>query len=165
MVTDNFLDEYDPTIEDSYRKSVDMYGTKVLLDILDTAGPDEFNFGGDRYAWLRDLVVLVYSITSRDSFDSAKIEREKMVRFKDDYAGFFIILVGNKIDLKDQRQVSYDEGYEYAKECGIPFIESSAKTRENIDQIFEVLLMTKFGIFKALEEDDLAHTQCNCILL
>ena len=49
MVTDDFLDEYDPTIEDSYRKQVQIDGKPALLDILDTAGQEEFSSIQDQW--------------------------------------------------------------------------------------------------------------------
>ena len=52
LVTDNFLDEYDPTIEDSYRKQVMIDDETALLDILDTAGQEEFSSMQDQ--WMRD---------------------------------------------------------------------------------------------------------------
>eukprot|EP00490_Sorites_sp_Unknown_P002761 CAMPEP_0114656540 /NCGR_PEP_ID=MMETSP0191-20121206/12498_1 /TAXON_ID=126664 /ORGANISM="Sorites sp." /LENGTH=98 /DNA_ID=CAMNT_0001873961 /DNA_START=92 /DNA_END=384 /DNA_ORIENTATION=+ len=65
LVTDNFLDEYDPTIEDSYRKQVMIDDKPALLDILDTAGQEEFSSMQDQ--WMREGkgFLLVYSITSR----------------------------------------------------------------------------------------------------
>ena len=78
---------------------------------------------------------MVYSITSRSSFDdilgfAAKVKRAKDVDFVP------MVLMGNKCDLEDAREVSTDEGKELAKSLGIPFLESSAKTRINIDEAF-----------------------------
>jgi len=69
LVTDNFLEEYDPTIEDSYRKSVIIDDQNALLDILDTAGQEEFSSMQDQ--WMREGkgFLLVYTITSRATFD------------------------------------------------------------------------------------------------
>eukprot|EP01084_Bolivina_argentea_P056829 103936_1 len=69
LVTDNFLDEYDPTIEDSYRKQVEIDNRPALLDILDTAGQEEFSSMQDQ--WMREGkgFLLVYSITSTATFD------------------------------------------------------------------------------------------------
>merc|ERR1712113_830636 len=83
LVTDNFLDEYDPTIEDSYRKQVSIDGKPALLDILDTAGQEEFSSMQDQ--WMREGkgFLLVYSIVSRQSFDEVSMLRDKILRTKD----------------------------------------------------------------------------------
>ena len=92
-----------------------MYGAPAKLDILDTYGQQEFRTLRS-YHWSRDLVVLVYSITSRDSFETAKLERERLMRIKEDVPGFCMILVGNKLDLDDSREISFEEGFMCAEE-------------------------------------------------
>ena len=84
LVTNNFLEEYDPTIEDSYRKSVVIDEKACLLDILDTAGQEEFSSMQDQ--WMREgqAFLVVYSITSRTTFDEAIIMREKILRCKEE---------------------------------------------------------------------------------
>ena len=156
-------EEYDPTIEDSYQKSVNMYGTKILLDILDTAGQQNFTALRDAYRREYYLFILVYSITSRDSFEIAQQFRENVVRRKEDCVQpYHMILVGNKVDLNDCREISFEEGFILAEEWGIPFIECSAKTGENIEEIFKLLLMFKFNCF---EEKSFSQTGCHCALL
>ncbi|GLD94536.1 hypothetical protein PINS_up003147 [Pythium insidiosum] len=68
LVTDNFLEDYDPTIEDSYRKLSTIDGDQVVLDILDTAGQEEYTSMQDQ--WMREGngFLLVYSVTSQSSF-------------------------------------------------------------------------------------------------
>ena len=75
LVTDNFLTEYDPTIEDSYRKQVVIDQKTALLDILDTAGQEEYSSMQDQ--WMREGkgFLLVYSITSRSTFDETTVGR------------------------------------------------------------------------------------------
>merc|ERR1711879_576935 len=83
LVTNNFLDEYDPTIEDSYRKQLIIDERTALLDILDTAGQEEFSSMQDQ--WMRDGrgFLLVYSITDQNSFDEAMQLYDKILRCKD----------------------------------------------------------------------------------
>ena len=102
LVTDNFLDEYDPTIEDSYRKQVDIDGEAALLDILDTAGQEEFSSMQDQ--WMREGkgFLLVYTITSSQTLDECIILRQKILRAKDS-ENVPMVLAGNKCDLKDDR--------------------------------------------------------------
>lgn len=82
-MTDNFLDEYDPTIEDSYRKQVMIDDETALLDILDTAGQEEFSSMQDQ--WMRDGkgFLLVYNIISRPTFDEIHVLYDKILRTKD----------------------------------------------------------------------------------
>eukprot|EP01083_Nonionella_stella_P025233 69519_1 len=137
LVTNNFLEEYDPTIEDSYRKSVVIDETACLLDILDTAGQEEFSSMQDQ--WMREgqAFLVVYSITSRTTFDEAIIMREKILRCKEEESPP-IVLVGNKCDLEDQRQVQQNEGTELAKDWGdnSKFYETSAKEKINHEECF-----------------------------
>ena len=164
-VMDDFFEEYDPTLEDSYRRYADMYGTIMIWDILDTAGQEEYT--SLQSHWLREInmVILVYSIISRDSFEEAQRIRGNIMRYTEEDERFRMILVGNKVDLKDSRQISFEEGFALAQKWRVPFIESSAKTGENIDEIFKLLLMHKLDVLKAIEEETLDQTRCNCILL
>lgn len=147
LVTDNFLDEYDPTIEDSYRKQVMIDDETALLDILDTAGQEEFSSMQDQ--WMRDGkgFLLVYNITSRPTFDEISKLYDKILRTKD-ATKVPIVVVGNKCDLKDERQVEYNEGFDLAKQWGVPFFETSAKIKLNNEACFfelvrEIRRMTK----------------------
>jgi len=135
LVTDNFLDEYDPTIEDSYRKQVMIDDESALLDILDTAGQEEFSSMQDQ--WMRDGkgFLLVYNITSRPTFEEVSNLHEKILRTKDTDK-VPIVLVGNKCDLGPERQVPNEEGQKLANEWGCPFFETSAKKKINHDECF-----------------------------
>uniref|UniRef100_M4BHB5 Uncharacterized protein n=2 Tax=Peronosporaceae TaxID=4777 RepID=M4BHB5_HYAAE len=128
LVTDNFLEDYDPTIEDSYRKQTTIDSSPALLDILDTAGQEEYTSMQDQ--WMREGkgFLLVYSITSRSSFDDIVAFKDKILRAKD-VDNVPIVLVGNKCDLEVQRQVVVDEGRSLARRWGCAFMETSAKER------------------------------------
>merc|ERR1719145_541323 len=83
LVTDNFLDEYDPTIEDSYRKQVSIDGKPALLDILDTAGQEEYAALQDQWIREGDGFLIVYAINSAESFDEAEVMHDKISRIRD----------------------------------------------------------------------------------
>jgi GTPase KRas protein len=112
----------------------------VVLDILDTAGPEEYWSFRDQWITRREAFMVVYSVTDRSSFEAVNtffelIKRVKELKETDQMLP--IALIGNKIDLTDERVVSYEEGRNFAKDCGFPiFMECSTKTNENIDQIF-----------------------------
>ena len=79
--------------------------------------------------------LLVYSISSRQSFEEIMTFQQQILRVKDkDY--FPIIVVGNKCDLESERQVTKQEGESLARSFGCKFIETSAKSRINVDNAF-----------------------------
>ena len=135
FIQSHFIDEYDPTIEDSYRKQVGVDGEVVVLDILDTAGQEEYSAMRDQYMRTGQGFLVVYSVTSRSSFDEVVSFREQMCRVKD-ADDVPMVLVGNKCDLMGERQVTTAEGMDLAKSFGCPFLETSAKHRINVDEAF-----------------------------
>eukprot|EP01115_Flamella_aegyptia_P001911 TRINITY_DN131_c0_g1_i1.p1 TRINITY_DN131_c0_g1~~TRINITY_DN131_c0_g1_i1.p1 ORF type:complete len:209 (-),score=61.90 TRINITY_DN131_c0_g1_i1:87-674(-) len=135
LCSNHFVEEYDPTIEDSYRKQVVIDGDTCLLEILDTAGQEEFTALRDQ--WIRDCegFVIIYSITSRTSFEQVSVFKEQVMRVKD-ADKLPIMLVGNKCDLEDKREVEPKEGEDLSKAIGCHFKEASAKTRINVEEAF-----------------------------
>ncbi|KAI9754461.1 MAG: tyrosine/serine/threonine protein phosphatase pps1 [Chaenotheca gracillima] len=135
LIQSHFVDEYDPTIEDSYRKQCVIDDEVALLDVLDTAGQEEYSAMREQYMRTGEGFLLVYSITSRQSFEEIMTFQQQILRVKDkDY--FPIIVVGNKCDLDGERQVAKQEGEAVARQFGCKFIETSAKSRINVDNAF-----------------------------
>ncbi|OAL45111.1 ras-domain-containing protein [Pyrenochaeta sp. DS3sAY3a] len=155
LCLNHFVETYDPTIEDSYRKQVQIDGQSCMLEVLDTAGQEEYIALRDQ--WIRDGegFVLVYSISSRSSF--ARIQRfhSQIQRVKETamagsptYPGspmsaslpIFgqapVMLVGNKCDRVTEREVSTQEGQALAKDLGCDFVEASAKNCVNVEKAF-----------------------------
>ena len=120
---------------DSYRKQVEIDNEVALLDVLDTAGQEEYSAMREQYMRTGEGFLLVYSITSRQSFDEIRVFEQQILRVKDK-DNFPMIMVGNKCDLESERQVSSEEGYRLAQSFGCPFIETSAKARTNVDKSF-----------------------------
>lgn len=135
LCSHHFVEEYDPTIEDSYRKQVVIDDKPALLEILDTAGQEEFTALRDQ--WIRDSegFVIAYSITSKTSFDLCKNIHSQILRVKDGEENV-ISLIGNKRDLEHKREVSIEDGQNLARLLSTQFHETSAKTRLNIDESF-----------------------------
>ncbi|CAI4783506.1 CDG_1a_G0050190.mRNA.1.CDS.1 [Saccharomyces cerevisiae] len=134
-----FVDEYDPTIEDSYRKQVVIDDKVSILDILDTAGQEEYSAMREQYMRTGEGFLLVYSVTSRNSFDELLSYYQQIQRVKDsDYIP--VVVVGNKLDLENERQVSYEDGLRLAKQLNAPFLETSAKQAINVDEAFYSLI-------------------------
>jgi GTPase KRas len=166
---------------DSYRKQCVIDDEVALLDVLDTAGQEEYSAMREQYMLTGEGFLLVYSITSRQSFEEIMIFQQQILRVKDkDY--FPIIVVGNKCDLESERQVSTEgwssfsllppslypslssptsislflplistsissrypklttskktEGRNLARQLKCKFIETSAKSRINVDDAF-----------------------------
>ncbi|KAF0546089.1 ras-domain-containing protein [Gigaspora margarita] len=133
FIQEYFVDEYDPTIEDSYRKQCVIDDEVALLDVLDTNG--EYFAMQEQYMRTGDGFLLVYSITSRNSFDEISTFHQQILRVKDkDY--FPVIVVANNCHLEMERQVSEQEGRELAKQFNCKFIETSAKQRINVNEAF-----------------------------
>ncbi|KAJ3434784.1 ras-like protein rasu-related [Anaeramoeba flamelloides] len=135
-----FVEDYDPTIEDSYQKQLKVKEKVYMLDILDTVfGELDWGFRA-RYIKETDILVLLYSITSKSSFQFLKDEEfMDIMRGIGEEKEYSIIVVGNKKDLENERQVTTKEGEEFAEEIGAYFVESSAKT-DDLEPLFEKIV-------------------------
>jgi small GTP-binding protein len=131
-----FVERYDPTIEDSYRKQVEIDGQHCMLEILDTAGTEQFTAMRDLYMKNGQGFVLAYSITAQSTFNDLHEIREQILKVKDT-EDVPIILVGNKCDLEEEREVGRDQGALLARSWGnCSFLETSAKAKVNVNEIF-----------------------------
>ena len=138
LCSSHFVEQYDPTIEDCYRKATSIDNTPAFLEILDTAGQEEFTALRDQ--WIRDSegFVLVYSITDRQGFEQIEAIKESIDRVKEGEVGelFPISVAGNKADLEDARVVRREEGERLAGRVGGAFFETSAKEKTNLEECF-----------------------------
>jgi Ras-related protein Ral-A len=132
---DEFVEDYEPTKADSYRKKVVLDGEEVQIDILDTAGQEDYAAIRDNYFRSGEGFLCVFSITEDESFQATQEFREQILRVKGDETIPFI-LVGNKSDLTDRRAVSLANARAQAEDWKVPYVETSAKTRENVDKVF-----------------------------
>lgn len=130
FITNNFIEDYDATIEDSYRKMFNVDDEICNLEILDTAGQDEYKPLVNGWIRSSDGFILVYDVTSRQTFEEVKDFYENVVQTKDT-TKFPLVLVGNKCDLIDRKKVDTEEGKKLANKWGCPFIEVSAKDKIN----------------------------------
>lgn len=131
-----FVEKYDPTIEDSYRKQVEVDAQQCMLEILDTAGTEQFTAMRDLYMKNGQGFALVYSITAQSTFNDLQDLREQILRVKDT-DDVPMILVGNKCDLEDERVVGKEQGQNLARQWNnCAFLESSAKSKINVNEIF-----------------------------
>ncbi|XP_027017281.1 ras-related protein Rap-2b [Tachysurus fulvidraco] len=135
FVTGSFIEKYDPTIEDFYRKEIEVDSSPSVLEILDTAGTEQFASMRDLYIKNGQGFILVYSLVNQQSFQDIKPMRDQIIRVKR-YERVPMILVGNKVDLEGEREVSSVEGKALAEEWNCPFMETSAKNKGSVDELF-----------------------------
>jgi len=132
---------------------VEVMGKKIKLQIWDTAGQERFRAVTRSYYRGAAGALLVYDITRRITYnhltswltDARNLTNPNTV----------IMLIGNKKDLEAQRDVTYEEAAQFAKENGLIFIESSAKTGENVEEAF---LKTAKLIFQSVQEGNVDLT-------
>ncbi|QCD85288.1 Ras-related protein Rab-5A [Vigna unguiculata] len=106
----------------------------VKFDIWDTAGQERYHSLAPMYYRGAAAAIVVYDITSMDSFVRAKKWVREVQRQANSSLTMF--LVANKADLEGDRKVSNEEGEEYARESGLSFLETSAKTAQNVNELF-----------------------------
>ena len=121
------------------------------MTIWDTAGQERFQFVSKMYYRMADGFTLVYDITDRASFDDLKYWINEIEQKANNCK---VILLGNKWDLEDKRQVAFDEGEAFAKEYGMEFFETSAKENININKVHEVLVKS---ILEDMKEPIISH--------
>lgn len=134
-VYSTFKSDYQLTIGVEFgEKTVEIKGKIYKIQIWDTAGNEQFRSITRTYYKNSVCAIVVYDISRRETFDNVinwiedcKLNSPKSV---------FIILVGNKSDLEEDRQVTTEEGEEFANRYGIRFFETSAKNSININEVF-----------------------------
>jgi len=142
FVTNDFVTDYDPTIEDTWIKHVTCDGAVSKVEMLDTAGSELFSESNFE-SWVEDAdtFILVYDITSAPTFNELEKIHKNILTYKECQNDTYpIIVVGNKKDLEANRQVKNEQGENKAKEWECKFLETSAKTRENVDQMIHTCI-------------------------
>ena len=135
FINNKFPTEHDTTIEDSYSIPAKIDDIQCQLEILDTAGQDDYQTMLDTWINSADGFILVYSIDNKESFESTKTRYDRIIRLKEGQK-VSIIVVGNKCDLEDKRQVSKEEVEKYCNEMNISFLEASALNTINVKESF-----------------------------
>ena len=140
---DTWVEKYDPTIEDQYTKTVELdtgSGMRAVpLEILDTAGQDEYSPLRETFMHTGDGFLLVYSITDDDTYEALESIHQQILRVHQNPA-VPMLVIGNKSDLEDDRAVQSSEGQQLAKKFNAQFMEISAKKNEGVNEAFETLL-------------------------
>ena len=152
--------EHDATIEDRYKSNLNIEGTNYEVEILDTAGEEDYQNMQDMWISFGEGFLLVFAINDKESFNLIKSKRDRILRGKHGVK-YPILLVGNKADLENERQVNYSEAKEMADKWGIEYIETSAKTNFNCKEAFEMLAQKI--VQKKGKNSGKSRTCCNII--
>ena len=137
-VKDSFVEGCKPTAGiDFCSKIISLNNKKINLQLYDTSGQKRFSTIVQTYYKGATLIVFVYAIDNKDSFDNIPKWVEE-VKIQNENAKF--LLVGNKLDLEEERDVSTEDAKKYAEENNIGFIEVSAKTGDGIKDMFEYII-------------------------
>ena len=141
-----------PTIGSvEFHKEITLNEKKFSLRIDDTAGQEVFDSITSSFIRDADGVLLIFDVTDRDSFNNGIPRMKKLLdRYLDD--GASIILVGNKVDAGDEREVTRKQAEALAANLGVRYFETSAKTGQNIQKVFEELANE---IYNALDLSDI----------
>jgi len=139
FVENQFVDAYDPTIENTFQKQLKHNGTVYDLMIVDTAGQDEYSIFPQSYCMDIHGYIFVYSINNAKSFEVCKVIHDKLM----DLVGHVqvpIVLVGNKSDLGVERVVDDLDGRKTATAWNGAFVEASAKVPESAKEVFRAAI-------------------------
>jgi len=132
---DNFTDSYISTIGVDFRfRTIVIEKKTVKLQIWDTAGQERFRTITSAYYRGADGIIMVYDVTSLESFDHVEEWLSEVDRYANENTSK--LLIGNKADLIDEKQVTEETAQKFADKLGISFLETSAKTSTNVDNAF-----------------------------
>ncbi len=152
FVEDKFAKDYKSTIGTSIMKKECNFkelGSAVRFIIWDLAGQSQFKLVRQSYLLNAEAGILVYDVTNRQSYENIEKWHDEI---KNVSPNISLILVGNKIDLKDEREVELQEGSNLAEKLGLTYIETSAKTGENINDAFKMLALLMIKRYVITEE-------------
>ena len=139
-------------------KQFNIQGHQIKAQIWDTAGQERYKAITSAYYKGAKGAFIVYDITRKNTFDSVN-------RWVSDISAaadkkITLLLIGNKSDLEDQRQVNKEQGEEKAKELGLAFMETSACSGENLEKAFQLMINE---VYKKCQEDIAGETEENAV--
>ena len=140
FTTNRPFTEWSPTIEDHYFRDLEVDGMRCQIDILDTGYRE--NVPPRKYGQERKGYLLTFALTSRSSFHSVEEDHHlDLHQHNRSFEGPLpTVIVGNKCDLEEDRQVTEEEATKLAASLGCPYFETSAKDNVNLDAAFSQLI-------------------------
>ena len=151
IISGVFTPTYNPTVEDYYRHDTLVDGVgPCIVEILDTAGTEQFASMRQLYISNCRAFALVYSVDDRASFDETQEIYQQIIAAVNHPSEITVVLIGNKCDLEECREVEMSEGRHVAKTLmnNCTFIETSAKDGTNVQKFFATLVMSMSGLVK-----------------
>ncbi|KAJ6271924.1 hypothetical protein PSV08DRAFT_370020 [Bipolaris maydis] len=140
FVDGHFVDSYYPTIENTFSKMIKYKNQDYATEIIDTAGQDEYSILNSKHFIGIHGYMIVYSVASKQSFEMARIIRDKILNHLA-VEWVPLVIVGNKSDLRpEQRQVTPEDGRALAAEFKCAWTEASARYNENVQKAFELMV-------------------------
>ena len=139
-------------------KQFNIQGHQVKAQIWDTAGQERYKAITSAYYKGAKGAFIVYDISRKNTFDSISRWVSDITATAD--KKITLILIGNKSDLEDQRQVTKEQGEEKAKEFGLAFLETSASSGDNLEKAFSLMINE---VYKKCQEDINAETDDNVV--
>ncbi|KAK4528711.1 hypothetical protein GAYE_SCF63G6656 [Galdieria yellowstonensis] len=132
---DTYNESYISTIGVDFKiRTIELDGKTVKLQIWDTAGQERFRTITSSYYRGAHGIIIVYDVTDQESFNNVKTWLHEIDRYANESVNK--LLVGNKNDLTTKKVVDTATAKEFADSLGIKFLETSAKTSENVEQAF-----------------------------
>eukprot|EP00195_Chlamydomonas_chlamydogama_P005490 CAMPEP_0202895770 /NCGR_PEP_ID=MMETSP1392-20130828/4899_1 /ASSEMBLY_ACC=CAM_ASM_000868 /TAXON_ID=225041 /ORGANISM="Chlamydomonas chlamydogama, Strain SAG 11-48b" /LENGTH=177 /DNA_ID=CAMNT_0049580899 /DNA_START=83 /DNA_END=616 /DNA_ORIENTATION=+ len=142
FTSDKFEDNTTSTIGVDFRvKYLTLNGKRCKLTVWDTAGQERFRTLTSSYYRGAQGIIFVYDVTRRETFEDLEGVWMKEVDMYSTVEDAIKMVVANKVDLDAQRQVSAEEGHDFAQRHGCLFVETSAKANVAVGQAFEELLL------------------------
>lgn len=161
FVQHRFEEDYCTTIENHLTRNFNVYGREFELHLFDTMGVTELPSFPEDYL-LKDGWIIVFSVTSRRSFDVVKEIYDKLETSRPGPASVLpIVLVGNKADLSEDREVSVDEGKSLAQSINAVYMETSAKNNTNVSDVFKNILIQ----IEKIQGDPIKPDKNDCAIL
>ena len=157
-VYEKFSEEFQSTLGVEFAAKNAVIDNKIYrIQIWDTAGAESFRSITRAYYKNSVCAFIVYDITKRETFENVQV-------WLDDIKNqcpqtVLLVLVGNKLDLENERQISYEEGESFAQKNNMYFFETSAKTGVNIENLF---LKSAETINERIQEDFYDLSTGNC---
>ena len=137
------LENHDATIEDKYKTYERIENENVEIEVLDTAGEEDYQNLRDSWINYAEGFILAYAINDKKSFDYLNELYTRIVNMKGQSCP--ILIAGNKCDLTNERVITEEQGRAVGVKLGVPFIETSAKENKNCKDIFMDVAQRIYG--------------------
>jgi len=171
LIYNSMLDGAHPTVGIDYTtKIVNVNGKTIKLSLWDTAGQERFKSLITVYYRGVDAVIMVYDITNRRTFENVDYWMSEVIKYCNE--NVVTMLIGNKRDLVERREITYEDANSFAKDHDLLFMETSALTLEGIDCAFVELatlinknqsLRNPIGATTIIPVDRTADSECGCL--